>query len=80
MKINQINTINNNAGDWLILSDYGTDGVAIWGQYKTPEDAFKHLDSTIPQAILFLPDFKFEIPKNLLAALERSNDNTGLTQ
>ena len=61
MKINQIPTIDDKKGDWIILADYGSEGLCVLGQYKTPEEAIKNLGGAggVPQAIVKLPDFTF---------------------
>lgn len=61
MKINQMTKIDDKKGDWLILTDYGTEGIAVTSQHKTPEDAIKNLGGLggDAQAIVKLVDFQF---------------------
>jgi len=63
MKINQSEKIDDKKGDWIILNDYGSEGLVVHGQYKAPEEAIKNLTSSCgaPQTIVKLPDFLFEI-------------------
>lgn len=41
MKLNSIDNIMNEGGDYIVLVDYGSDGFGIWGQYLTLEAAIK---------------------------------------
>lgn len=61
MKINQSTKIDDKKGDWIILTDYGSEGISVASQHKTPEDAIKNLSGTsgYPQTIVKLPDFNF---------------------
>ena len=60
MKINQIDKIDDKKGDWIILTDYGMEGISVTGQYKTPEEAVKNLGRDCSaQSIVKLPDFNF---------------------
>ena len=63
MKINQSTKIDDKKGDWIILTDYGSEGFVVHGQYKTPEEAIKNLDSSCgsPQTIVKLPEFTFNV-------------------
>ena len=58
MKINHIPEISNQKGDWLVITDYGCEGLAITSQHKTVEGAVLELSVTPsrPNAILYLPD------------------------
>ena len=61
MKINQTKKISDKDGDWIILVDYGSDGIVVKGQYKTPEEVIKNLGGYggEPETIVKLPDFNF---------------------
>ncbi len=63
MKINHIAKIDEKKGDWLILADYGREGLVVTSQHKTAEDAIKNLGQSCgsPQAIVKLVDFTFSI-------------------
>lgn len=63
MKINQIHAISEDGGNWIILTEYGSEGIAVSSQHETPEDAIKHLGENGggAQAIVLLPDFKFSV-------------------
>lgn len=63
MKINRMTKIDDKKGDWIILSDYGSEGIIVAGQFKTPEEAVKNLGGYggEPQAIVKLVEFTFEV-------------------
>ncbi len=63
MKINQTTKFDNKAGDFVVLTDYGSEGLSVQSQHKTPEEAIRALSSTVgaPQVIVKLVDFQFEI-------------------
>jgi len=70
MKINQIDKIDNEKGDWIILTDYGSEGLSVSGQYKSPDEAIVNLSGSVgyPQVLLYLPDFSFTVTQ------EQTND------
>lgn len=61
MKINQSQKIDDKKGDWIILTDYGSEGFSVTSQHKTPEEAIKGLGEMIgdPQTIVRLAEFSF---------------------
>lgn len=61
MKINNIKSIDEKKGNFLIITDYGREGLSVTSQHKTAMEAIKHFGSGEPQAILLLPDFNFEL-------------------
>lgn len=63
MRICQSSKFDEKKGEWCILNDYGTEGLSVHGQYKTPEEAIKNLDGSCscPQVIVHLVDFNFSI-------------------
>ena len=61
MKINNIGSIDEKKGNFLIVTDYRTDGLCVTGQYKTATEAIKAYGADYPQAILLLPDFNFNL-------------------
>lgn len=64
MKINRTSKIDDDGGDWLILTDWGSDGMSVTSQHESPEEALKFLGSDSggsPQAIVKLSDFKFSV-------------------
>ena len=55
MKLNGISKIDNNGGDYLVLTDYGAEGLAVSHQCDTAEDAAKWMiacDYGSPQAVV----------------------------
>lgn len=63
MKINQMDKIDDDKGDWIILVDYGCEGICVKGQYSTPEEAIKNLGGAggSPETIVRLPDFNITL-------------------
>jgi hypothetical protein len=59
MKINHIEAIDPKKGDYIILVDYHTEGIRVYGQYKTLEDAIMNLGNSqgSPDAIVRLVEF-----------------------
>lgn len=61
MKICQSNKFDTKGGEWCILNDYGCEGISVWGQYNTIEEAIDNLGTcSCPQVIVRLVDFKIE--------------------
>jgi hypothetical protein len=55
MKMNGIRKIDNNGGDYLVLTDYGQDGIVISRQCETAEDAVQWMlssDYSSPHAVV----------------------------
>ena len=65
MKVNSIGQIDSNAGQWLVLTDYGTEGIAVTSQHDRVEDAILALgeQSTGSEAIVLLPDLTLSVTK-----------------
>ena len=61
MKLNNIDSIDEKKGNFLIVSDYHTEGLHVVSQHKTAMEAIKAYGSDSPQAILLLPDFNFNL-------------------
>ncbi len=63
MKLNKIDSIDPKGGDWLVLTDYGTEGIAVTSQHKRVEEAILALGEhgTGSEAIVLLPDLSFEV-------------------
>ena len=63
MKINQMSKIDDKKGDWLILTDYGSEGISVTSQHKTPEEAIKNMGGHggAGQTIVKLVDFTFAV-------------------
>jgi len=57
-------------GNWIILTDYGSEGLSVSGQYKSPDEAIVKLSGSIgyPQGLLYLPDLSFKVTQ------EQTND------
>ena len=55
MKLNGISKIDNEGGDYLVLTDYGQEGLSVTHQCDTPEEAAKYMmesDLGSPQAVV----------------------------
>ncbi len=63
MKINKIDKIDSKKGDYILLSDFGSEGIAVSGQYKDIEAAVLGLgnDCSSSQAIVKLVDIYFSV-------------------
>lgn len=46
MKLNGMQKINNDGGDYLVLTDYGQEGIAVSHQCETAEEAAKWMMSS----------------------------------
>lgn len=62
MKFNQIKKIGSDAGDYIILTDYGYEGLSVYGQYTSLEEALSNIGRTgNDQAIVKLINFNIDI-------------------
>jgi len=61
MKINNIESIDETKGKFLIVTDYGCEGLSITSQHESAMEAIKNYGNGDSQAILLLPDFNFEL-------------------
>ena len=55
MKLNGIRKIDNNGGDYLVLTDYGQEGIAVSHQCETAEEAAQWMmssDYSSPHAVV----------------------------
>lgn len=58
MKFNQIKSIDNAKGPYLIVVDYGTEGLHVMAQHESAQDAVDEILSgrwSGPMALLYLP-------------------------
>jgi hypothetical protein len=59
MKLNQIKKIDNTKGPWLLVVDYGYDGLSVVGQFESAQDAVDEVmggNWSGPCAVLYLPN------------------------
>ena len=58
MKINKIDNIDDLGGDWLVLTDYGVEGISVTSQHERVEEAILALGDSGSgnQAIVLLPN------------------------
>ena len=51
-------------GDWIVLIE--DDGLAVYGQYETAEEAILSMPSTdvAKVALVYFPSFRFEVTDN----------------
>lgn len=57
MKLNGIRKIDNNGGDYLVLTDYGLEGIAVSHQCETAGEAAQWMmssDYSSPQAVVMV--------------------------
>ena len=63
MKLNQIKSIDSSKGPWLLLVDYGTEGLSVVEQFESAQDAVDEAMRgrwTGPMAVLYLPNVHCE--------------------
>jgi len=62
MKINLIEKIDSNGGDFIVLVDYGSEGLVVGGQYPGVKEAVLSLagGGGLNKTIVYLPDVHIE--------------------
>ena len=65
MKINQIDKrkLDSTKGPWLLVVDYGYEGLAVVGQFESAQDAVDEMAGgnwSGPMAVLYLPNIHCE--------------------
>jgi hypothetical protein len=59
--INQIAKINEDKGDYLVLVDYGVEGLAVWSQHGTVTEALGSLASGGPGPLCLVVLVRFDV-------------------
>jgi len=67
MIFNQINQIDNQKGDYIIMTDYGFEGLRVHSQHHSIEEAISNIGGNgCSQAILKLVKFNIDIAHNAI--------------
>ena len=61
MLFNHIDSIDNEGGQYLVLTDYRTEGIAVSSQHETLEEALLAFGADFPQAIVMVPEIQFSV-------------------
>jgi len=57
----EIDSIDKHGGRFLVLTDYGYEGIRVTGQFETIEEAIMDYGSDYQQAIVMIPDIQFSL-------------------
>lgn len=61
MLFTDIESIAKEGGQYLVLTDYGSEGLAVTSQHEELEGALLAYGNGLPQAIVMIPKISFEV-------------------
>mgnify|MGYP001565218797 CR=1 FL=1 len=61
MYINQSYKIDEAKGEFCILNDYGSQGLSVYGQYESIEEAIRNLGANYGQILVRLVNFSVKL-------------------